>query len=84
MNLLKFLGWGPGAMRLPERPKLTSEVLGLALRALQSAKDAKTSLLSPTSSCMFLGIISMFHSCFRHSKVRLTIKNPSITCDQTP
>ncbi|WMV60258.1 hypothetical protein MTR67_053643 [Solanum verrucosum] len=20
MNLLKFLGWGPGAMRLPERP----------------------------------------------------------------
>ncbi|WMV41557.1 hypothetical protein MTR67_034942 [Solanum verrucosum] len=41
-----FFSWGPGAPRQPIRPNFSSEVLGLAHYATQSARDAKSSTFS--------------------------------------
>uniref|UniRef100_M1C4E9 Polyprotein n=1 Tax=Solanum tuberosum TaxID=4113 RepID=M1C4E9_SOLTU len=57
---------GRRASQCASRPPL--KFLGLALRASQSAKSAKSSHSFPTLPCMFYGIVPMFPSCFRYSK----------------
>ncbi|WMV43758.1 hypothetical protein MTR67_037143, partial [Solanum verrucosum] len=81
---VEFFGKRAGAACLAERQQAPSELRGLALCALQSAKDAKFPHFFHTFSCMFLGNVPVFYSCFQHSKVHLNIPNSSINMRLLP